>query len=98
MLEGVLIPLRGSRRRAAVHPTSAVRHRRRSARAPAPCLGSASRGEMVVMVSGAYLRQQAEILIAISRGTFDLGGRWAVAGDGGGTSDQGGRARGRARF
>jgi hypothetical protein len=25
------------------------------------------------MVSGAYLRQQAEILIAMSRGTFDLG-------------------------
>jgi len=25
------------------------------------------------MVSGAYLRQQAEILVAISRATFDLG-------------------------
>jgi hypothetical protein len=25
------------------------------------------------MISGAYLRQQAEILIAMSRGTFDLG-------------------------
>jgi hypothetical protein len=25
------------------------------------------------MISGAYLRQQAEILIAISRATFDLG-------------------------
>jgi hypothetical protein len=25
------------------------------------------------MVSGAYLRQQAEILIAMSRATFDLG-------------------------
>jgi hypothetical protein len=25
------------------------------------------------MVSGAYLRQQAEILIGMSRGTFDLG-------------------------
>jgi hypothetical protein len=27
----------------------------------------------IVMVSGAYLRQQAEILIAMSRATFDLG-------------------------
>jgi hypothetical protein len=27
----------------------------------------------VVMVSGAYLRQQAEILIAMSRATLDLG-------------------------
>jgi hypothetical protein len=42
------------------------------------------------MVSGAYLRQQAEILIAMSRATFDLGGGWAIAGNGVGTSHQGG--------
>ena len=29
--------------------------------------------QKVVMISGAYLRQQAEILISISRATFDLG-------------------------
>jgi hypothetical protein len=29
--------------------------------------------QRVVMISGAYLRQQAEILITMSRATFDLG-------------------------
>jgi hypothetical protein len=44
--EGVLISLRGSRRRSAVHPASAGRHRRRPARVPAPRSGSAARGEV----------------------------------------------------
>jgi len=34
---------------------------------------SAPVSKEVVMISGAYLRQQAEILIAMSRATFDLG-------------------------
>jgi hypothetical protein len=34
---------------------------------------SAPYPKRVVMVSGAYLRQQAESLIAMSRATFDLG-------------------------
>jgi hypothetical protein len=34
---------------------------------------SAPFSKRVVMVSGAYLRQQAEILIAMSRATLDLG-------------------------
>jgi hypothetical protein len=35
--------------------------------------GIAPRSKESAMVSGAYLRQQAEILIAMSRATFDLG-------------------------
>jgi len=50
MLEGVLIALRSSRGRSAMHPTSAVRYRRGSARGPAPRSGSAARGEMHVTV------------------------------------------------
>jgi hypothetical protein len=36
-------------------------------------VNSAPFQKRVVMVSGAYLRQQAEILIAMSRATLDLG-------------------------
>jgi hypothetical protein len=46
MLEGVLISLRGSRRRSAVHPTSPIRHRRGSARVSAPRSGAAARGQV----------------------------------------------------
>jgi hypothetical protein len=45
-LRAFLLPFRGSGRRSAVHPTSAVRHRRRAARAPAPRSGSAARAEV----------------------------------------------------
>src|SRR5258707_6017816 len=40
MFESVLIPLRCSRRQSAVHPTSAVRHRRRSATSSAANVGT----------------------------------------------------------
>ena len=42
MLEGILIPLRRARRHSAVHPASAILHRRRLARDPASCPCSAS--------------------------------------------------------
>jgi hypothetical protein len=46
VFEGVLISLRCAGRHSAVHPTSAVRHRWRLARIPAPRSGSASRAEV----------------------------------------------------
>ena len=46
MFERVFIPLRCSRGHPPVHPASAVRHRRRLARVPAPRSGSASRAEV----------------------------------------------------
>jgi hypothetical protein len=46
LFEGILIALRCSRRHSAVHPATAVRHRWRLARVPAPRSGSASRAEV----------------------------------------------------
>src|SRR4051812_25927826 len=45
MFESVFIPLRCSRGRSPVHPTSAVRHRRRLAGVPAPCCQTAANSD-----------------------------------------------------